>query len=129
VLGLGFGLLQTINRPDPAPAPLAVAGQSDSPVIAADTASVAGPAPAPLFANPNSTTAAPAANAPREIHPREIQTSASLMQPTYTIQVGDTLGKIAAQFGTTADRIQALNNLADPRALRIGSKLVIPPPF
>ena len=33
------------------------------------------------------------------------------------------------RFNTTVERIQALNNLADPRALRIGAQLVIPPPF
>ena len=42
---------------------------------------------------------------------------------------GDTLGQIAVRFNTTVERIQALNNLADPRALRIGTKLVIPPPL
>ena len=83
-----------------------------------------GAAAAQIFANPNSSTAAPAADVPREI-----QATARVIQPSYTVQSGDTLGKIATQFNTTAERIQALNNLADPRALRIGTKLVIPPPF
>ena len=51
------------------------------------------------------------------------------MEPNYTIEAGDTLGRIAVRFNTTVERIQALNNLADPRALRIGTKLVIPPPL
>ncbi|MDQ6675635.1 MAG: LysM peptidoglycan-binding domain-containing protein [Chloroflexota bacterium] len=127
MLGLGFGLLQTINRPDPSPALVATAGQSD-PTLTATTAttsaSMTGPAPAQVFANPNSTGAAPTTDTPREI-----QATARVIQPSYTVQSGDTLAKIAAQFNTTAERIQALNNLADPRALRIGTKLVIPPPF
>jgi LysM repeat protein len=127
VLGLGFGLLQTINRPDPVPALLAISGQADPTVTTASTASMAGTGPAPAqipATSPNASTAAPAADAPREI-----QTTATVIQPSYTVQSGDTLGKIATQFSTTAERIQALNNLADPRALRIGTKLVIPPPF
>ena len=49
--------------------------------------------------------------------------------PNYTVVGGDTLGKIATSNNTTVERIQALNNLADPRALRIGTKLIIPPPL
>jgi len=126
VLGLGFGLLQTINRPDPGPALLAIGGPAEPTVTAASAASMTGTgaAPAQIFANPNSSTAAPAADVPREI-----QATARVIQPSYTVQSGDTLGKIATQFNTTAERIQSLNNLADPRALRIGTKLVIPPPF
>jgi LysM repeat protein len=116
VLGLGFGLLQTINRPDPSPALLAL-NPSDSAVT---TASVAGVMPAVV----TSGAAAPAADVPREI-----QASARVIEPTYTVQSGDTLGQIAGRFGTSVERIQALNNLADPRALRIGAKLVIPPPL
>ncbi|MGI9145048.1 MAG: LysM peptidoglycan-binding domain-containing protein [Chloroflexota bacterium] len=125
VLGLGFGLLQTINRPEPVPALLASGGQPDSagtPVSAGSAAGAA--APALGSASPNASNAAPAAEAPREI-----QAAARVLQPTYTVQSGDTLGKIATQFGTSVERIQALNNLADPRVLRIGTKLVIPPPF
>ena len=124
VLGLGFGLLQTINRPDPSPALLAI-GQSDPTTIVATTASITGPSPAQvLINNPNSSAGAPAADAPREI-----QASAKVIQPSYTVKAGDTLGLIAGQFGTTVARIQALNNLTDPRALRIGAQLIIPPPF
>jgi LysM repeat protein len=61
--------------------------------------------------------------------PREIQASARVIEPNYTIEAGDTLGRIAVRFNTTVERIQAWNNLADPRTLRIGAKLVIPPPL
>jgi LysM repeat protein len=123
VLGLGFGLLQTITRPDPSPALLAI-GQSEPTVTVANTASITGPGPVQVFANPDSSAGPPAVDAPREIH-----ATARVIQPSYTVQSGDTLGRIAAQFATTAERIQALNNLAEPRALRIGTRLVIPAPF
>jgi LysM repeat protein len=60
---------------------------------------------------------------------RNIQASAKVLDANYTIVAGDTLVKIAQRFNTTVDRIQAFNNLTDPRALRIGTKLVIPPPL
>jgi LysM repeat protein len=60
---------------------------------------------------------------------RQIHASVTVIQPNYTVAAGDTLVKIADKFNTTADRIQAFNNLSDPRALRVGTKLVIPPPF
>jgi LysM repeat protein len=123
VLGLGFGLLQTINRPDPAPALLAL-GQSETPAIVANTASITGAGPAQVAPGGSGDAGAPAADAPRRI-----QSSATVIQPTYTVQAGDTLSRIAVRYSTTVERIQALNNLTDPRALRIGAQLIIPPPF
>jgi LysM repeat protein len=70
----------------------------------------------------------PATNSPAAAS-RGIQASAKVLQANYTIASGDTLVKIAQRFNTTAERIQAFNNLSDPRALRIGTKLVIPPPL
>jgi LysM repeat protein len=44
----------------------------------------------------------------------------------YTVKSGDTLGKIAEQFGVTVDEIVALNNIEDPDWLEPGMVLVIP---
>ena len=44
----------------------------------------------------------------------------------YEVQEGDTLGAIAAQFGTTVDAIAEANDLDDPDAIFIGDELVIP---
>ncbi|MBV9354668.1 MAG: LysM peptidoglycan-binding domain-containing protein [Chloroflexi bacterium] len=113
LLGFGFGLMQLVARgdhgaaPTATPAPTAIVaaapGASDAPADAADPAAavVAGP--------------------------REIQASAQALDPNYTVQSGDTLNAIAAQFNTSVARIAALNSLADPKALKIGQKLVIPP--
>jgi len=122
LLGFGFGLLQMINRPEAAPALLAV-GQAEPTAVSANTLnaaiSVQGVQVGPL--------AVPAATA--SDRPREIQATARIIDSTYTVAAGDTLGQIATRFNTTVERIQALNNLVDPRALRIGTKLVIPPPL
>jgi LysM repeat protein len=48
---------------------------------------------------------------------------------TYTVQPGDTLGKIAARFYGTAGKfppIVAANAMADPDRLLVGQSLVIP---
>jgi hypothetical protein len=44
----------------------------------------------------------------------------------YTVKPGDTLGRIAEQFGIDIDEIIAVNNLADPDWLEPGMRLVIP---
>jgi LysM repeat protein len=122
-LGLGFGLVQTLNRSDSATTPLTLAqnelpGATAGPsVITASTLGSSGEANAP---DPSSPSAGGA---------HAIRASAKVLDPNYTIASGDTLVKIAQRFNTTVERIQAFNNLSDPRALRIGTKLVIPPPL
>ena len=46
---------------------------------------------------------------------------------TYRVKAGDTLLKIAAQYRTTVAAIQQLNGLKDPRIIRVGQILKIPP--
>jgi LysM repeat protein len=43
----------------------------------------------------------------------------------YTIQSGDTLDTVAAKFGTTTQKLLALNPAIDPHALSIGQKIRI----
>lgn len=127
VLGLGFGLLQMINRPDASQAMLAVA-QADP--VAAAVAPVDSSASSAQTVQVAAVTGGPQPLAvPAAETPRRVQASVHVLQPNYTVAAGDTLGRIAARFNTTVERIQALNNLANPRALRIGTKLVIPPPL
>jgi LysM repeat protein len=123
-LGLGFGLLQMMNK-DATLSPLALA-QAD---LATPTSSVpvlsaaaVGSGAAIVVAPDNGASAS--ANSPRAI-----QSTAKVLEPDYTIAAGDTLVKIAQRYNTTVERIQAFNNLSDPRALRIGARLVIPPPL
>jgi len=46
---------------------------------------------------------------------------------THTVRKGDTLGKIAKKYSVSVKEISRLNNVRDPRKLRIGSVLVIDP--
>src|SRR5436309_12155622 len=43
----------------------------------------------------------------------------------YTIQSGDTLETVAAKFGTTTQKLLALNPTIDPHALSVGQKIRI----
>ncbi len=44
----------------------------------------------------------------------------------YVVQPGDSLSRIAGEWGTTVEAIVGANNLADPNLLRIGQMLEIP---
>jgi len=58
-----------------------------------------------------------------------VTTAASGSERTYSVQHGDTLGKIAAaQMGSSSAyrKIQARNNLANPDLIQVGQSLVIP---
>jgi hypothetical protein len=44
----------------------------------------------------------------------------------YTVKPGDTLGKIAEQFGVTIDELVAINHLDNPDWLEPGMQLIIP---
>ena len=45
---------------------------------------------------------------------------------TYKIQPGDTLSKIAAQFGTTVEELCKLNDIEDPDVIYTGEVLILP---
>lgn len=44
---------------------------------------------------------------------------------TYTVRPGDTLTKIAAQYGTSVGAIASRNRIANPNLIRVGQRLVI----
>lgn len=45
---------------------------------------------------------------------------------TYTVQAGDTLSGIAAQFGVELDALMEANNITDPNTVIVGQELIIP---
>jgi len=45
---------------------------------------------------------------------------------TYTVQSGDTLGKIARKYGSTINDLASLNNIANPNFILINQKLQVP---
>jgi LysM repeat protein len=45
---------------------------------------------------------------------------------TYTVRSGDTLGRIAAQFGTTVAQLASMNGIANPNLIYAGQVLKVP---
>jgi LysM repeat protein len=127
LLGLGFGLLQMINHPEPSPSLLTL-GQGDASAASSTAVATSTSESGVQLASIGGGAGLLAGPASNDV-PRQIRAGATVIQPNYTVAAGDTLGQIATRFNTSVDRIQAFNNLADPRVLRIGSKLVIPPPL
>jgi len=79
-------------------------------------------APTPSAPTPPTPTApaTPSPTVPAPMPPSEVI--------TYTIQAGDTLSGIAAEFGVTVDAIAEANDIEDPSLIRVGQVLVIPGP-
>jgi surface antigen len=46
---------------------------------------------------------------------------------TYTVQEGDTVSGIAAEYGVTIDTVRWANNMSNPDSLSLGQKLRLPP--
>ena len=44
----------------------------------------------------------------------------------YVVRAGDSLYALARRFGTTAEELRRLNQIADPSRLVIGQSLVVP---
>jgi LysM repeat protein len=87
-------------------------------------ASTAVPALAPQAPQPVANETAPPSSA--RSGEGSLKTTSRVVEPSYTVVSGDTLGRIAARFGTTVDALQSINNLPDRNSLSVGQKLVIP---
>ena len=71
--------------------------------------------------------AARAANTTNTSVPAKSTAARTTVASSYTVRAGDTLGKIAAHFNTTVDKLKSLNHLASNN-LAVGKKLLISRP-
>jgi LysM repeat protein len=55
-----------------------------------------------------------------------VQATIVPLEPTYTVQSGETLAIIARRFNTSVDALVSINNLENRNNLRIGQRLIIP---
>lgn len=106
--------------------------------IIADQAPPAEPSPTESMDTQNVTAAAisppavesaPIAPMPASVArtpARPIRFASKPIEPSYTVQAGDSLFGIALRYNTTADAIQAINNLPDRSVLSVGQRLVMP---
>ena len=54
-------------------------------------------------------------------------TGTTLFQaPTYTVEAGDTIGRIATKLGVSAQKLIDANGLAKPDRISVGTKLRVP---
>ncbi len=145
LVAAGFGIIQLLNHGltlgpltsvAPAPAAPTIAAGAPAGVPTALPTAPAAPTAAPATAAPATVppTAAPASPTavaqPTNVTLTQVggvSASVKPLEPNYTVQKGDSVYSLASKFGTSAERIQALNNLADPRMLNVGQQLIIPP--
>jgi LysM repeat protein len=78
------------------------------------------------------TPAAIAVSSPTPAGPTAVPTQGPVqativpLEPSYTVQSGDTLAILARRFNTTVDALVSINNLADRNSLRVGQRLILP---
>jgi len=122
VVVLAFVLWQVISvggqRSSASPALTPTAG-TVSRAGSSETGEAAAGAPGPASAD-STPAAEPTPTA------SEITANVKVLQPNYTVQEGDTLGKIAERSGNSVDTLQGLNKLPDRGKLSIGQKLIVP---
>ncbi|MCA9906128.1 MAG: LysM peptidoglycan-binding domain-containing protein, partial [Anaerolineae bacterium] len=85
------------------------------------------PEPAPVEAAP--VEAAPAEPAPVEAAPPSADTTALTNMPDrvwHIVQRGETMFKIATQYGVTVNQITSANSIGDPSLIYPGQQLLIP---
>jgi len=73
-----------------------------------------------------SDASAPTPTPPPSRTPRASASAAPVGGRTYTIRPGDTLGGIAARFGTTTRALVQLNGIPNPSLVRVGQVLKLP---
>lgn len=47
-------------------------------------------------------------------------------EQVYIVNAGDTLSSIGRRYGVNSERLQSMNQIADPRTLAVGQRLIIP---
>lgn len=86
--------------------------------------------PPPATTTPTATftpTVTPTATATTEIGIIPVDQPQGTPTNTYTVQRGDTLGRIATRFNTTVEAFARLNGITNPNRIFVGQVLIIPP--
>ena len=102
----------------------ATATEDEEPAVAPTPTQAA---PTPTQAAPTPTQAAPAEDEKPVVTPtKPASKPIEVTGEEYTIQKGDTLGKIAKACGLTVKELAEANNIENPNRIRAGKVLIIP---
>jgi LysM repeat protein len=106
-------------------------GASPAPSLSALVAATSTPEPSPSPTPTDTPTASDEPSLEGNVaatgDPETPAADPATPEPTrYKVKSGDTLSSIAARYGVTVKRLQAANDISNPRALKIGQVLVIP---
>ena len=123
IVGAALGAFLLARGPG-APAPPSGNGAAGS-TVGPSTPPAAMPSSPPVTAAP-SDASAPTPTPPPSRTPRASASAAPVGGRTYTIRPGDTLGGIAARFGTTTRALVQLNGIPNPSLVRVGQVLKLP---
>ena len=136
ILGLALLVPLTIGGFALAQLPGTSFGLPSTLVYADSTQRIVTQHPAPPGSAPPPTLAVPAPTpkpSPTEAVPTSVPTAVPTAQPTatvgtttYTVQRGDELKHIAAQYGVSIWKIISANDIPNPDSLRVGQVLTIP---
>jgi LysM repeat protein len=98
-------------------------------------ASAINPPPTPTLTHVPTRTPTPTPLPPTStpLPPTATATATATVPPTptpvvYTVQPGDVLSAIATKFGVSVQAIMDANGITDARAVRVGTRLIIPRP-
>ena len=117
------GQALTINKPDRTIMASAAPTRSAAPVVVERAAPPVRVAAAPVSA-PSFASIAPSRGIISEVSPSD-QVEKSII---HRVGYGDTLARVAAQYGVPAHRIAADNGIANPNLIRVGQALTINKP-
>jgi lysozyme len=94
---------------------LQLAEPQDHSAEASDAGASAGNAPAPAEPDEQATTTT-----------SNSESASTTTATTYTVKAGDTLSRIAAHYGISADALAQANHISDPNKIYVGQVLTIP---
>jgi LysM repeat protein len=130
LMAVAFGALAVTRLGGPELTPTAVEPGGRPPA-----AVVASASPEPATVAPATPTAPSRTLVPSDVEPTAAPTTESAAEPTpapsrapatYEVKSGDTLSGIASEHGTTWQVLAELNQISDPRRLRVGQELELP---
>jgi LysM repeat protein len=123
IVGAALGAFLLARGPGaPGPAPDNSAAGS---TVGPSTPPASMPSSRPVTAAPSDASTPTPTRLPSPT-PRPSASPAPVGGRSYTVRSGDTLGAIAARFGTTTRALVQLNGIANPSLIRVGQVLKLP---